>query len=189
VPHLRWLSGRIFRFRLLYVTSLLQQAGVKNRTVSEHIKDTKKKSVKRKKESKDKKRSKNRSKTRKRKREASSSSSSSSDDSSSSSSSSSEDEKEAKRRRKKAKKAKKLKRKARMESKQRLNQEISVPEIIIPLPVKVVAAEVDVGPHIDLKSSKIRAPMTKEEYEKQQNTLTWITDSETGRRRYTFFAL
>lgn len=150
-------------------------------------KDMKKKSVKRKKESKDKKRSKNRSKTRKRKRDASSSSSSSSDDSSSSSSSSSEDEKEAKRRRKKAKKAKKLKRKARMESKQRLNQEISVPEIIIPLPIKVVAAEVDVGPHIDLKSSKIRAPMTKEEYEKQQNTLTWITDSETGRRRYNFF--
>jgi hypothetical protein len=41
----------------------------------------------------------------------------------------------------------------------------------------------NIGPHIDLNSSKMRAPMTKEEYEKQQNTLKWIVDPETGRRR------
>lgn len=43
--------------------------------------------------------------------------------------------------------------------------------------------EPDVGPKIDLQSSKMRAPMTKEEYEKQQNTLRWVDDPETGRRR------
>jgi len=124
----------------------------------------------------------------KRKRRHSSSSSSdtsdSSSDSSSSSSSSSEDEKAKKRRRKMKKEKAKMKKKAKSiaKKKKKLAAEalLAVPTPVVP----VVIPEADVGPNISLSSSKIRAPMTKEEYEKQQSTLKWIVDPETGRRRY-----
>lgn len=76
--------------------------------------------------------------------------------------------------RKKARKAKKKAKKAAAIMEQPVAVVVAAP---------VVVPEVDVGPHIDLKSSKIRAPMTKAEYEKQQSTLKWVTDPETGRRR------
>ncbi|XP_046656914.1 ADP-ribosylation factor-like protein 6-interacting protein 4 [Daphnia pulicaria] len=122
-------------------------------------------------------------KSRKRHSSSSSSDSSSSSSSGSSSSESSEDEK-AKKRKKKNKKSKAKKKKAKLEAS---IVKAVITEIPLTLPVSVSQTkptlETNVGPHIDLNSSKIRAPMTKEEYEKQQNTLKWIVDPETGRRR------
>nr|CAH0107423.1 unnamed protein product [Daphnia galeata] len=138
-----------------------------------------KKGKKSKKSSKEKSK-KSHSKKKSRKRHASSSSDSSS--SSSSSSESSEDEK-AKKRKKKSKKSKAKKQKAKLEAGKAKAVIEKLPVIVPVKVVKISIPEADVGPHIDLKSSKIRAPMTKEEYEKQQNTLKWITDPETGTKR------
>lgn len=119
-----------------------------------------------------------------RKRHSSSSSDSSSSSSSGSSSSESSEDEKAKKQKKKNKKSKAKKKKAKLEAS---NVKAVITEIPLALPVSVSQTkptlETNVGPHIDLNSSKIRAPMTKEEYEKQQNTLKWIVDPETGRRR------
>ncbi|EFX84046.1 hypothetical protein DAPPUDRAFT_315148 [Daphnia pulex] len=124
------------------------------------------------------------SKKKSRKRHSSSSSDSSSSSSSSSSSLKSSEDEKAKKRKKKNKKSKAKKQKAKLEAN---NVKAVITEIQLTLPVSVSQTkptlETNVGPHIDLNSSKMRAPMTKEEYEKQQNTLKWIVDPETGRRR------
>ncbi|EFX84045.1 hypothetical protein DAPPUDRAFT_99969 [Daphnia pulex] len=140
-----------------------------------------KKGKKSKKSSKEKPR-KSHSKKKSRKRHASSSSDSSDSSSSSSSSESSENEK-AKKRKKKSKKSKAKKQKAKLEATKAKAVIEKLPVIVPVQVVKLSIPEADVGPHIDLKSSKIRAPMTKEEYEKQQSTLKWITDPETGTKR------
>lgn len=136
---------------------------------TKHSADILKKKIK---EKKLKKRSK-----KKRKKHRSSSSDSSSD--SSSSSSSSEDESSKKRKKKSKKNKSKLKKKKKASKK----SEKKVTEVPQQPPTIPVVPEADVGPNISLSSSKIRAPMTKAEWEKQQSTLRWIIDPETGRKR------
>jgi len=137
---------------------------------TKHSADILKKKIK---EKKLKKRSK-----KKRKKHRSSSSDSSSD--SSSSSSSSEDESSKKRKKKSKKNKSKLKKKKKASKK----SEKKVTEVPQQPPTIPVVPEADVGPNISLSSSKIRAPMTKAEWEKQQSTLRWIIDPETGRKRF-----
>ncbi|XP_057381470.1 ADP-ribosylation factor-like protein 6-interacting protein 4 [Daphnia carinata] len=135
--------------------------------------------IRKKKGKKDKKTSrKKHSKKSSRKRHVSSSSESSS---SSSCSSESSKEEKAKKRKKRSKKHKSKKVKANQET---LNSQAVVEKKPLTVPVHTVKLPIpDVGPHVDLNSSKSRAPMTKEEYEKQQNTLRRIVDPETGRKR------
>jgi hypothetical protein len=141
-----------------------------------------KKGKKSKKSSKEKSK-KSHSKKKSRKRHASSSSDSSDSSSSSSSSSESSEDERAKKRKKKSKKNKAKKQKAKLEATKAKAVIEKLPVIVPAKEVKRSIPEADVGPHIDLKSSKIRAPMTKEEYEKQQSTLKWITDPDTGTKR------
>lgn len=142
-----------------------------------------KKGKKSKKSSREKTSKKSHAKKKSRKRHASNSSDSSNSSSTSSSSTeSSEDEKERKRK-KKSKKSKAKKQKTKLEEGKAKAMIEKTPAPVHNKAVKLLIPEADVGPHIDLKSSKIRAPMTKEEYEKQQSTLKWITDPETGTKR------
>lgn len=159
--------------------SRVKKMGTENR-----LKTKKKSKVKKSSSKKLKKPRSKHSKKRIHKRHASTSSDSSNSSSSSSSSSSSDtsEEEKIKKRKKKNKKKKLKEKKAKLEASRNkaVTEKLSS---VVPVPSKPIMAEADVGPHIDLKSSKIRAPMTKEEYEKQQSTLKWITDPETGRRR------
>lgn len=114
------------------------------------------------------------SKTKSRKHDVSSSSGSSSSPESSK-------EERAKKRKKVSRKSKSKKEKVNSEAS---NREVVVEKTQLTVPVHAIKQPVlDVGPHIDLNSSKSRAPMTKEEYEKQQSTLKWVIDPETGRKR------
>lgn len=134
-------------------------------------------------------------KKRKRRRSSSSSDSSDSSDSSSSSSSdtssssssssdsssdSSEEERARKRRRKRKAKLKKEKNKRKLKAAEIEVQKITSTSQTTKAPPD---SEADIGPSIDLVSSKARAPMTKEEYEKLQSTLSRVIDPETGRHR------
>lgn len=135
--------------------------------------------IRKKKKKKDKKTSRRKhSKSNSRKRHVSTSSESSSGSSCSSESSK---EEKAKKRKKKNRKTKSKKEKTKEEASNSKTvvekKPLTVPEHAVKLPIP------DVGPHIDLNSSKVRAPMTKEEYEKQQNTLKRVVDPETGRKR------
>ena len=66
-------------------------------------------------------------------------------------------------------------------------KKVKLASVLPPQPVKTSDNEADIGPALSLASSKTRAPMTREEYEKQQNTLSRIIDPETGRSRYECF--
>ncbi|KAI9553068.1 hypothetical protein GHT06_020959 [Daphnia sinensis] len=117
-------------------------------------------------------------KTKSRKRHVSTSSESSS---SSSCSSESSAEEKARKRKKRSRKSQSKKEKANQEAS---NSKAVVEKTPSSVPVHAVKPHIpDVGPHVDLNSSKIRAPMTKEEYDKQQNTLRRVVDPETGRTR------
>ncbi|KAK4014755.1 ADP-ribosylation factor-like protein 6-interacting protein 4 [Daphnia magna] len=161
---------------LLAEKALVSKSGRESKPKNKKVKKSKK-------SSKDKTQKKSNSKKKKRKRQASSSSNSSDSSAISSSSSESSEDEKAKKRKKKSKKNKAKKQKAKLEASQLKVIIEKTPVIIATQVVKIMIPEADVGPHIDLKSSKIRAPMTKEEYEKQQSTLKWITDPETGTKR------
>ena len=150
-----------------------EKSKLNNRKLKKKIKDKKKKLKQRKK---------------KKKHYSSESSDSSSSSTSSSSSSDSSDDETARKHKKKRKKNKdKLKKKKSKKSKndeKGKKVEKTSDKIAKQITDTTVSNEADVGPNISLSSSKIRAPMTKAEWEKQQSELRWIVDPETGRKRY-----
>jgi len=149
-----------------------EKSKLNNRKLKKKIKDKKKKLKQRKK---------------KKKHYSSESSDSSSSSTSSSSSSDSSDDETARKHKKKRKKNKdKLKKKKSKKSKndeKGKKVEKTSDKIAKQITDTTVSNEADVGPNISLSSSKIRAPMTKAEWEKQQSELRWIVDPETGRKR------
>jgi len=139
-----------------------------------------KKKIKEKKLKKQKKR-----KKKKKQRDSSESSTDSSSSSTTSSSSSDSSDEESNRKHKKRKKKKdKMKKKSKRSKNDGKKIETkSLDKTLQRSAVVVSPTEADVGPNISLSSSKIRAPMTKAEWEKQQSELRWVIDPETGRKR------
>lgn len=107
---------------------------------------------------------------------------SSSSDSSSSSSIDEEIKKKLKKKLKKLKKKKKEKKALKKLAKEKLREEVQKEKKEPKKKSVEVGTSYDVN--VDLmEKSKALAPMTKEEWEKQQNTLRRVYDEETGRTR------